>query len=88
MRLKSGLQLLNVGHDYFIVDPDGGAINLTNLYSMNETAAFLWQHFSERDFSEADLVECLCGTYDVDPTSAASDVHQLLNTWNEFGLIS
>ena len=87
MRLKANLQHLNVGKDHFIIDPDGGAINLTDLYAMNEAAAYLWEQFSNRDFTPEEMAGQLAATYDVSPEQALTDVRQLLQTWDEDGLI-
>ena len=87
MRLKASLQHLNVGKDHFIIDPDGGAINLTDLYAMNEAAAYLWDQFSNRDFTPEEMAGQLAATYDVSPEQALTDVRQLLQTWDEDGLI-
>lgn len=55
MRLKADLHHVNVGKDHFIIDPDGGAIDLTDLYAMNEAAAYLWEQFSNRDFTPQEM---------------------------------
>ena len=87
MRLKADLQHLNVGKEHFVIDPDGGAINLTDLYSMNEAAAYLWEQFTDRDLSPEEMAAQLTATYDVGPEQALTDVRQLLQTWDEYGLI-
>lgn len=87
MRLKTDLLHLNVGKDHFIVDPDGGAIDLTDLYSMNEAAAYLWEQFTNRDFTPEEMAAQLAASYDVEPEQALTDVRQLLHKWDEYGLI-
>lgn len=87
MRLKADLLHFNVGADHFVVDPDGGAIDLTNLYAMNEASAMLWREFQDIDFDEADMVERLCAVYDVTEQQARSDVHEQLAAWRRFGLL-
>lgn len=87
MRLKADLQHLNVGKDHFVIDPDGGAIDLTDLYSMNEAAAYLWEQFTNRDFTPEEMAACLAASYDVEPEQALTDVRHLLQIWDEYGLI-
>jgi hypothetical protein len=87
MRLKADLHHVNVGKDHFIIDPDGGAIDLTDLYAMNEAAAYLWEQFSNRDFTPEEMARELAASYDVSHEQALTDVRQLLQTWNEYGLI-
>lgn len=87
MRLKPDLQLLHVGHDYFVVDPSGEPIDLTSLYVMNEATAWLWQELQGQDFTADTMVERLCAAYDVAPDRARTDIQQLISSWTSFGLL-
>ena len=88
MRLKDDLLHLNVGRDHFVIDTDTGAIDATELYAMNEAAAYLWEHFTGRDFTTEDMAAQLAEAYDVTPEQALADVRQLLSLWDEYGLIA
>ena len=61
---------------------------MTDVISLNETAAALWEKFSGREFTEAEMVEWLCEEYEVEPSVAASDIHNLLARWKEYGMLS
>lgn len=88
MRLKDDLLHLNVGRDHFVIDTDTGSLDATDLYAMNEAAAYLWEHFTGRDFTTEEMAAQLAEAYDVTPEQALADVRQLLSLWDEYGLIA
>ena len=51
MRLKPNLKLRQVGSRHMLVDVCSDNINLTNVYTLNETAAFLWDSLADTDFN-------------------------------------
>ena len=87
MKLKENLKLRQVGNRYMIVDAVGQNVNLTNVYTLNTTAAWLWEYAVDKDFTCDDLVEGLCEQFDVDKDLAEKDVHVLLDTWRKFDLL-
>ena len=88
MRLKDDLLHLNVGRDHFVIDTDTGSLDATDLYAMNEAAAYLWEHFTGRDFTTEEMAAQLAEAYDVTPEQALADVRLLLSLWDEYGLIA
>ena len=46
------------------------------------------ERFSDMDFTEEEMAECLCGEYEVDIQTARKDVHNLLAKWKECGMLS
>ena len=87
MKLKQNLTLRRVGRNYMVVQLSDEGANLTNVYTMNETAAFLWKEFEKRDFTQDEMVKRLLDDYDVTEEKAAHDVDCLLKEWSKFGLI-
>lgn len=61
-------------------------INLTNVYSLNETAAMLWQRINEGAYTAGELATWICGKYRVDRDTALKDILRQLAEWKEFGL--
>ncbi len=45
MRLDSTLNLRRIGGKYMIVKAVGGKANMTDVITLNETAALLWERF-------------------------------------------
>lgn len=88
MRLNPSLQMRRLGSKWVIVRAVDGDVNLTDVISLNETAARLWERFSGAEFTEEEMAEWLCGEYEVDPGVAKDDVHNLLKRWEEYGMLS
>lgn len=88
MRTKANQKLRKVGDRYMLVDVSDHDANITNVYTFNDTAAFIWTMLSERNADEEEIAAGMCGKYDVDPATALADVRSLLASWLESGLIS
>lgn len=87
MRLKANLKLRKVGSKYMIVDNHTGQVNMVNVYTLNETAATLWEEMSQREFSLTDMANTLCEYYDISIEQATNDATVLLTEWKKFELI-
>lgn len=87
MKLKENLQLRKVGRQYMIVDARSEHVNMSKVFTLNETAAFLWQKISENERTVDELVGCLCREYEVDCETGRKDVERQLEEWKNFGLI-
>lgn len=81
MRLREGLVLRKVGDDNVIVDPGQGVVDLSRVFTLNETAAWLWEKIINRDFEVDDLVNLVKEEYDVnevDEHVIVDDMHALV----------
>ena len=87
MRLDNSLRLRNMGRRYMIVRDDGDNVNMTDVFTLNETAAALWQEFSGKEFAVEDMCSYLVENYEVEPEIALKDVNALVDEWRKFGLI-
>lgn len=87
MRSKQGLQLRKIGKQYMIVEACSDNVNMSNVYSLNKTAAWMWQQLESADLTADELADRLCETYAVDKTAALRDVEQQLAEWQSYGLI-
>lgn len=88
MRTNPEHRLRRLGSHYMIVDACADDANLTNVYVLNDTAAFLWQGIEGTEFDSDALVSLLCASYDVDPLRARVDVETMLADWLRLGLVS
>lgn len=86
MKLKDNLKLRKMGSNYMIVDTDTEQVNMVDVYTLNETAATLWQAFEGREFTPEEMADYLCEEYDVAREQAGHDVEVMLGEWREFGL--
>lgn len=85
---KSDLKLRRIGGKYMIVEASDSCVNLTNVYSMNETAAWLWEVLCRKDgHTPEELAEELCKTYNVEYGRALHDVEHQLAEWENMGLL-
>lgn len=87
MRLKANLKLRKVGKSYMLVDVSDADANITDVYTLNETAAFVWNAAVEHGVEAETLASLMCGEYDVCHDTALSDVRTLLLAWRSSGLI-
>lgn len=86
MKLNDKLVLRQVAGEYMIVNPFSDTVDMTQVYSLNETAAWLWQQLEGKEFTVADMVETLCREYEVDEATATADLTELSQQWLQAGL--
>lgn len=85
---KAILKLRRIGNKYMLVESMDNGINLTNVYSMNETAAWLWEAICGEDsYTPEELAENLCKEYRVEYECALRDVKHQLDDWRRMGLV-
>ena len=81
---KSGLKLRRIGNRHMIVEVSDSCVNLTNVYSLNGTAARLWEMVCNGEGRTAgELAEGLCKTYDVEYGRALRDVERQIEGMGE-----
>lgn len=88
MKANPDLILRKIGRQYMIVSAATGDVNMTDVFTLNESAAILWQYAVGRDFTAADLAACLCDVYAIAPDVARRDVDHILDVWTDYGLIA
>lgn len=87
MKLKKNLAVRRVGRQYIVVDLSSTNVNIADVYTMNATAAWLWERIGGDSFTSSMLVDWLCARYDVEASRAAGDVEAMLADWRRFGLV-
>ena len=73
MKAKTGFNLRNVCGEQVIVAEGRENIDFSNIISMNETSAYLWNAIQDKDFTVEDLVKLLMQEYDVDEQTARKE---------------
>ena len=86
MKAKTGFNLRNVCGEQVIVAEGRENIDFSNIISMNETSAYLWNAIQGRDFTVDDLVKLLTQEYEVDEQTARKDAQALAKQWLEAGI--
>ena len=85
---QGGLKLRKIGRQHVIVKACDGNVNMSNVYSLNRTAAELWEQLEKGNSTVEGLAEWLCGRYEVEKSAARQDVERQLAEWEGFGLIA
>jgi len=90
MRLKEGLILRKVGNDYVIVSPEQGMVDLSKVFSLNETAAWLWEQLQGKNFAIEDMIALIEEQYEVDSIpkeELRADMEELIKFFQENSLV-
>ena len=87
MKAKPGFNLRVVCGENIIVAEGEENIDFSNIISMNESSAYLWQNIQGKEFTHEDLVGLLTQEYEVDEATAMKDVKALTELWLQSGII-
>lgn len=87
MRTNPDMRLRQIAGEYMMINEGARSVNFNSMYSMSESAAWLWKKCMGVEFTEQDAVAWILAEYDVDESIAKSDVHDILNTWREYGFV-
>ena len=87
IRPKKGLKLRKIGKQYMIVEANAEHINMSDVYSLNQTAALLWERIEAGSYTPDELAAWLCSLYDITSDVILQDVERQLTEWKRFGLI-
>lgn len=88
MRINPDCKLRKLGRHYMIVGACADDANLTNVFSLNDTAAFLWEQVAGKEFDAEALAAILTDNFEVDAATARADVDAMLEKWRGFSLIT
>ena len=88
MKAKKGFNLRDVCGEKIIVAEGKENIDFSNIISMNETAAYLWEHVQKMEScTPKEMAELLVDAYEVDNETAQADATNLLRQWQEAGIV-
>ena len=87
MKQKTGFNLRHICDEYVLVAEGRENIDFSNIISLNETAAFLWEKLEGKDFDARVMADLLCQEYEVAQEQALADSEQLIKTWLDAGII-
>jgi hypothetical protein len=62
-------------------------VDLSTVYTLNSSAAWLWEQLKGKEFTIDTIVDLLCENYDVDIEQAKSDAEILLQDFQKQGLL-
>lgn len=88
MKVKNGFNLREVCGENIIVAEGDENIDFSNIISMNESSAYLWQEVQKLDnFTIDTLTQLLCEQYEIDEATVKKDVTTLATQWAAAGII-
>lgn len=87
MKLKNNLILRKVGSDYIIVEPDQGIADLSKVFTLNSSAAYVWEALQEKEFDINDVKDLLTERFEVDNETALADGKRLIEVFQAQNLL-
>lgn len=87
MKAKNGFNLRTVCGENILVAEGEENIDFSNIISMNESSAYLWNSIHGKDFEVKDLVDLLIEMYEVDEETATRDARLLVDQWKQAEII-
>ena len=88
MKAKKGFNLRDVCGEKIIVAEGKENIDFSNIISMNESSAYLWQNAQKMEsFSAEDLANLLTEQYEVEYEQALADSTTLMQQWLQAGIV-
>lgn len=88
MKAKKGFNLRDVCGEKIIVAEGKENIDFSNIISMNESSAYLWQNAQKTEsFTAEDLANLLTEQYEVEYEQALADSTTLMQQWLQAGIV-
>ncbi|HFK5529211.1 TPA: PqqD family protein [Elizabethkingia anophelis] len=88
MKLREDLMLRHLGDEYVIIDPEQDMVDMSKVYTLNETAAFLWKELQGKEFNVETVTELLLNYYNVEYAVAEKDAQRLVHDFEKQGLLT
>jgi hypothetical protein len=76
-KLKSRFVSRVVGNDLILVPLTGHIAQMSEMFTLNNTARFIWENTSEESTEES-MVQLLTDEFDIDADTASGDVKKFL----------
>ena len=80
MKISDQYVVREVLGENIIVPTGQAALTYQGIIAVNETGAFLVRYLQEHDADQTELVQAVCGEYDIDEDTAKKDVEGFLKT--------
>lgn len=87
MRIKKGFVLRELAGEKIVSGEGLEQIDFNKIVSLNTSAAYIWEHISNREFDLETIVDYLLDRYDIDRSVALRDARLLLDNWISIGLV-
>lgn len=84
---RRGLRLRKIGNRYMIVEETEGRTDLSDVYTMNGTAAWMWETINAEAVTPDELARRMAAHYGVEQSRVDGDVRRQLREWADMGLL-
>ena len=74
------------GNEYVLVPVTNNIADMTSVYTLNETGAFIWELIDGRKSVE-ELIKAVIDKYDVDKETATTDVYSFIDNMSNYLII-
>lgn len=89
MKKKKGFDLRDICGEKVIIATGIENVDFSNIITLNESAAYLWQALSADDEITAEaLADLLCAEYEVPRETALADAADVIASWADCGIIA
>ena len=76
-KMKTKFVAREVGNELILVPLSGNVAQMNELFTMNETAKFIWENINEKN-TLADLENMITEAFDIDLETAKMDIDKFL----------
>lgn len=93
MKAKKGFNIHKICGENIIVAEGKENMDFSNIISMNESSALLWNSIQDKDFTIDDLASILVNNYQIDDNTplpmeqAIADATAVVKQWREAGIL-
>lgn len=87
MEKKTGFELRDICGEKVIIATGIENLDFSNMITLNESAAYLWETTGDEPLTAQLLAALLCKEYDVTPDVALRDSEALLADWQTKGIV-
>lgn len=93
MKAKKGFNIHKICGENIIVAEGKENMDFSNIISMNESSALLWNSIQDKDFTIDDLASILVDNYQIDDNTplpmeqAIADATAVVKQWREAGIL-
>lgn len=87
MKAKNGFKLRDICGEKILLAEGVENIDFSDIISMNESSAYLWENIQGKTFTVNDLANLLTANYEVDEATALADATTLAKQWVDAGIV-
>lgn len=87
MKKNTDFTLRQICGEHVIMATGNHCLDFSQMISLNDSAAYLWESVSDLDFDVDTLTHFLREQYEVDPETAREDAQAILDEWINYGLV-